>query len=91
MKKWSDNPDAVILADAISHRQCLARLQHPPYGDLVLTDKAYEEMVEELVPDDECRVRALIDIFNATSVQRASEQIAFYLLGKDKPLYQVKL
>ncbi|KKN77592.1 hypothetical protein LCGC14_0358670 [marine sediment metagenome] len=77
--KWHDNPDAVVLAEAISHSQCLARLPYPPYGELVLTDAAFAEMVEDLVPDDECRVRALIDIFNATGVERAKHQIKIYL------------
>ena len=76
--KWYDNPDAVVLADAISHRQCLKRLPYPPYADLVLTEAAFAKMVEELVPDDECRVRALIDIYNATCVKKAQDQIAEY-------------
>lgn len=81
MSKWYDNPDSVILADAISHRQCLAVLPFLPNGDLVLTDEAFAEMVEELVLDDECRVRALINIFNATCIGPAKDQIKNYLYG----------
>ncbi len=89
-KRWFDNPDAVILADAISHRQCLYRLPYPPFGDLVLTENAFADMVEELVPDDRRRVKALKDIFNATDVKRAQQQIKDYLQRKNSVSSAVK-
>ncbi len=82
MGRWYDNPNAVILAKAISERQCLESLPFPPYSDLVLTCSAFAEMVEDLVPNKECRIRALIDIYSATGVEKAKEQIKEYL---DKP------
>ena len=79
MKKWSDNPDAVLLMKALNSEQCYDRLPYPPFGDLMFTDKFFAQRVEELVPDKKRRIKAIKLLRDATCVKRARCQFNEYL------------